>query len=175
MTDLRAIRFFGILAVINGALLTIGIWTGVFSFTLFLLTIPISALCLLVIEKIGSFLGNSLAGWTPGGVNVRDQFAADLERARYSKREGRFDEALNIVNDVLHKEPDFPDAVYLKAIILYEGFGRAETGLGYLNRVMESTPKGETLHEWASNYHEKIVKGMKERQSPQSPSGNTEK
>ena len=160
MTDLRAIRFFGILAVINGALLTIGIWTGVFSLSLFLLTIPISAVCLLVIEKTGSFLGNSLAGWTPGGVNVRDQFAADLERARYSKREGRFDEALHIVNDVLLKEPDFPNALYLKATILYEGFGRAETALGYLKRVIESIPEGETLHEWASNYYEKIMKGM---------------
>ena len=160
MTDLRAIRFFGILAVLNGALLTIGIWTGVFSLSLFLLTIPISALCLLVIEKTGSFLGNSLAGWTPGGVNVGDRFAADLERARYSKREGRFDEALNIVNDVLHREPDFPDAIYLKATILYEGFGRAETALGYLSRLMESIPEGETLHEWASGYHEKIMKGM---------------
>lgn len=175
MTDPRAIRFFGILAFMNGVLLTISIWTGVFSFFLFLLTLPLSALCILMIEKTGSFLGSLMSGWIPGSAGFCDQFAADLERARYSKREGRFDEALHIVNEVLHRVPDYPDALYLKATILYEGFGRAETALGYFNRVMESTPKGETLHEWASNAHQKIVKAMKERHSPGPPSDGGEK
>lgn len=163
MFNPRAIRFFMILVSINGALLMIGIFTGIFSFFLFFLTIPLSALGLLVIEKTGSFLGNILSAWTPGRVDYYDQFAADLQKSRYSKRMGHFDEALRIVNDVLHRVPDFPDALLLKAHIMWEGFGNAEASKAYLKRVKELVPKGEPLHQWASGYHDDVTKRVKSK------------
>jgi tetratricopeptide (TPR) repeat protein len=160
----QTIRFFMILGVLNGALLTIGIWTGVFSFLLFILTVPLSVLCLLTIERAGSLLGNILAGWTPGTAGRYDRYAADLARARHSKRSGHFDEALLIVNEVIHRAPEFPDALYLKAHILWDGFGNAEAAKSCLKKVKALVPKGEPLHRWALNYDAEVTRGIRERQ-----------
>ncbi|MFC1534327.1 tetratricopeptide repeat protein, partial [Thermodesulfobacteriota bacterium] len=75
-------------------------------------------------EKLGSGLGGIFTGWTSKTISLRDQLSADLEKARHSKRNGRFEESLDIINGVLNKDQSFPDALYLKAQILWEGFGR---------------------------------------------------
>jgi len=159
------IRFVGILGILNGALLTMGIWTGVSSVYLHLFTIPFSALCLFLIEKTGSSLGSIMSGWNPGRADYREQFSAELEKIKYSKRMEHFDDALRLVNELLHKDPDFPDALFLKAHILWEGFGNSEASKGILKRVKQLVPEDETLHRWASIYYDEVDKRMKDRQA----------
>ena len=55
-----------------------------------------------------------------------DALSADLEKARFSKGKGRFKEALRIINEVIDKDPKYPDALFLKARILWDGFGKRE-------------------------------------------------
>lgn len=55
---------------------------------------------------------------------LRDQFAGDVERIRILKRESRFTEALELAEVVLTRDPEHPEALLLKARILYEGFTR---------------------------------------------------
>ena len=160
----RIIRFLMWYGVLLGALVTIGGFSGLPVFTLrFFLPIAIIPLplCILsdyVVERLGSGFGGVLSGWTSRRLTTRETLAADMEKARYSKREGRFKEALTIVNRALDKEPDFPDALFLKARILWEGFGNREGAKSCLKKVMEAVPKNETLHRWALNHYHEITK-----------------
>lgn len=160
----RIIRFLMWYGVLLGALVTIAGWSGfpVFTLKLFLpiaiIPLPLCILFDYVVERLGSGFGGVLSGWTSRRLTTRESLAADLEKARYSKREGRFEEALTIVNRALDKEPDFPDALFLKARILWEGFGNREGARGCLKKVMEAVPKNETLHRWALNHYKEITK-----------------
>ena len=57
-----------------------------------------------------------------------ERFSCEINKIKYSKREGRFDQALQMVNNLLHQYPDFPEAMLLKAQILWVGYGKADTG-----------------------------------------------
>jgi tetratricopeptide (TPR) repeat protein len=172
MYDNRVIRFIMILGIMNGALLTISIWSGAFSVFLNLLTIPLAALCVFIIEKSGSAFGNLLSGWIPGRPDHYAQFSADLQKIKYSKRIGHFDEALSLVNELLYQAPDFPEALFLKAHILWEGFGNAEASKGYLKKIQQLVPEDETLHQWASNYYDEMTSGMEGRQTTKAADEN---
>lgn len=160
VTIVRFLMFYGI---ILGALLTLGIWAGgrLFTFKHVLLfsigAIPMSIFFIYALEKFGSGLGGLLSGWSPRRPTTRETLAADLEKARYSKREGRFQEALTIIDGVLDKDPNFPDALFLKAQILWKGFGNASVAKEYLKKVMQVVPKDETLHRWASSYYDEVT------------------
>jgi len=157
------VRFLMFYMIILGALLTLGIWAGgrLFTFKHVLLfsigAIPLSILFIYVLEKFGSGLGRFLSGWSSRRPTTRETLAADLEKARYSKREGRFQEALTIIDGVLDKDPNFPDALFLKAQILWKGFGNAGVAKEYLKKVMQVVSKDETLHRWASSYYDEVT------------------
>jgi hypothetical protein len=151
------------------ALLTICIFTGAKLFTykhffiFSLIAFLISILYAFVVEKAGSFLGGMLSGWTAKEVSLREQLSGDLEKARYSKRNNRFDEALNIINGVLERDEDFPDALFLKAQILWEGFEKPVESKNLFRRVMLLVPVGEHLYRWSSEYIDRITLKDKER------------
>jgi tetratricopeptide (TPR) repeat protein len=146
-----------LLGILNSALLTIYSFTGAFSIYLHLATIPLSLLMIVAIEKIGSFFGGSFSGWVPGLRDPRDQFAADLEKIKELKRTAHFPEALRLANDILRQDPEFSDVLYLKATILWEGFGNAEGAKGCLKKIKEILPENETLYRWVSSYYDEIV------------------
>ena len=157
MADPRVIRFFMLLGIFNSALVTIFAYTRAFSIYLHLATIPLSFLMIVVIEKLGSFFGGGFSGWIPGRLDPRDQFAADLEKIRECKRTEHFPEALRLANNILRQDPEFPDVLYLKATILWEGFGNAEGAKGCLKKIKEILPENETLYRWASSYYDEIM------------------
>lgn len=168
MTDPKMIRFFVVLAILNSALLAIFSYTRAFSVYLHLSTIPLSVLVIVIIEKLGSFFGGSvLSGWTPGRQDPRDQFAADLEKIRECKRTSHFTEALRLANHILRQDPEFPDALYLKATILWEGFGNMEGAKGCLKKIKEKVPKNETLYRWASSYYDEIMEAADTQKNTQ--------
>lgn len=133
------------------ALAVIQFCTSFVSYTvphLLLLALVPLPLCLLadfVIEMIGSGLGGFISGWSSRRATTRESLRADLHKATYSKREGRFQEALSTINAVLDKDPEFPDALLLKARILWEGFGRRHEARGCLKKVIELVPDGEVF------------------------------
>lgn len=144
--------------------MTIGGWTGIGIFTLkvflplAIIPLPLCILADYVVERLGSGAGGFLSGWSSRRATLRESLTADLQKARYSKREGRFEEALAIINSVLEKDPQFPDALFLKARILWEGFDNREGAQGCLKKVVQVAPKNETLHRWAINYYNEITK-----------------
>lgn len=162
------VRFLMSYGIMLAALLTLGIWAGgrLFTFKNVLLfsigAMPLSIFFIYVVEKFGSVLGGMLSGWSSRRPTIRETLAADIEKARYSKREGRFQEALTIIDDVLDKDPNFPDALFLKAQILWKGFRNAGSTQECLKKVMQLVPKDETLHRWALSFYDE-VSGMKGR------------
>jgi tetratricopeptide (TPR) repeat protein len=148
-------------------LLTLCIWnqgvlfTWKYFFILSLCAIPLSIFGAYTVEKLGSVLGG---GWASKKISPREQLSADLARARYSKGRGQFDEALNIINQVVQKDPAFPDALYLKAHILWEGYKDSSGALENLDKVMKLVQDPEEpLHRWAVNYYHEILKAYKNR------------
>ncbi len=150
-------RFLGILAVMNGAILIIGRVTDVIPLIFHLFTIPLSILCIYCADNLASGLGALLSDWIPKKSDRYSQFSADLAKSKLSKQRKHFAEALQLVNNILREEPDFPEARFLKAQILWEGFGNAEAAKGYLIRIRQLVPKGESLHTWASTYLEEMT------------------
>lgn len=73
---------------------------------------------------------------------------------------GRYDEALLAVGDALAKDPEFPEALFLKAQILLQGFEAISEANQCLIKVMKTEKDPDaTLHRWARNLYDDITKG----------------
>lgn len=157
---LNVIRFFLIILL---ALFAITMSTGgeLFTFKHLLLfslfSIPFCFLFAYCIERFGSVLGNAFSGWSSRKVSPRETLSADLEKAKSSKRNGNFREAIETIDQVLEKDPDFPEALYLKAQILWEGFEKRQEASECLGNVMRLVPQEDTLYRWASSFLKEII------------------
>lgn len=108
-------------------------------------------------DKIGAGVADTFYGTGKASRSLREQLSGELNQVRHHKMQERFDQALGIVDGVLDKDPDFPDALLLKGQILWEGFEDSAAAQGYFKRVMKVVPnKNETLHRWASNYYKEL-------------------
>ena len=95
--------------------------------------IPVSFL----VDKIGGTLGSFLSfRWGRTTISPRQRLAGKLDKSRYLKTQAEFTRALEVVNDVLGEDPDFPDALFLKAQILREGFDNLGAAKGCLKKIM---------------------------------------
>jgi len=111
-------------------------------------------------EGIGERSANLLYGLGHRRLLPKQRLEGELDKIRYSKQKKDFDKALRQVNEVLAKEPEFPEALFLKAQILWEGYGYREAAEGYLKKVLGVVKVGEPIHRWALGYHERVI-GMK--------------
>jgi len=89
---------------------------------------------------------------------LRDRLRADLSVARNLKMNEKYDLALRTINVVLSRDPAFPEALFLKAQIVWEGFGNRSAALSNLEKLMAAVP-GETdpLNRWAMHLHREIT------------------
>lgn len=161
---IRTIYYFLILSVVITILYY---FAAIESLLLLILLYFIMLICAIIlsifVEKVGSKAGSflSLSGrpdFRPGEV-----FAGDIERARHSKRSGQFDEALAIIDDVIKNAGELSSALFLKAQIQWEGFGNAAGAKRCLRKVMQIEAAESTLHTWASNLYNDIVRAVKEQ------------
>jgi hypothetical protein len=56
-----------------------------------------------------------------------------------------------VANDVLDQAPNFPEALYLKAHVLWEGYKNPWAAESYFKKVIELTEDREPIHRWASS------------------------
>lgn len=93
-------------------------------------------------------------------MGVRKQQASDLNVVRYQKLCHRFDDALIKIEEVLAKDPDFVEALLLKAQILWEGFEDCEAARGCLLKILAAEPNEKAVfHRWALNFYEDMTNG----------------
>jgi hypothetical protein len=94
---------------------------------------------------------------TRNTMPVRKQLASDLNLVRYHKLCHRFDDALLAVEEVLAKDPDFVEALLLKAQILWEGFEDANAAGGCLLNILAVEPdENAVFHRWALNIYKEL-------------------
>jgi hypothetical protein len=104
----------------------------------------------------GILSGNVLNG---GGGSLREQLAPELQRAKYFKRQKQFDQALIIVNGVLEKDMAYAEALFMKAVILWEGFGDSTAAKECLGRIMAMEPvESAMFRPWAASLYEELGK-----------------
>lgn len=92
-----------------------------------------------------------LCGWGREGTSQQDWLAGEMNKIRLLKRQRNFDKAFALVNDLLDKVPNLPEALYLKGHLLWEGFKNPWAAESYFRRVIELTEDNQPVHRWASS------------------------
>ena len=121
-----------------------------------LATVVCAPLAVWVADRVGEGSTNLLYGLGRETFQPHERLAGELDKIRHSKRQKDFDRALYLVNQVIDKAPDLPEALFLKAQILWEGFEN-QAAEGYLKKVLRLVKVGEPLHRWALSYHEQVI------------------
>ena len=106
---------------------------------------------------------------------VHDQLAGELVKARLMKASKRFDEALVVIDKTLHRLPDHPEALLLKAQVLWEGYSNYPAAKACLQKVIQMKPmkneKDETIRRWSKN----LLKEMLEEKRAQNRRAESDK
>ena len=89
------------------------------------------------------FIGKK-ANWS-----LHERFQSDLQQIRYAKANERYGEALTMVNMVLKKAPKWPEPLFLKAEILWDGFESLEESKEILRQIIKLTEHPDQYHVWA--------------------------
>ena len=89
---------------------------------------------------LGEGAVNTLYGLNRKTIGLRDRLAGDLNVVRYHKLCNRFDDALMALEKVLTEDPDFHEALFLKAQILWEGFDDREGARNSLMKIINAEP-----------------------------------
>ena len=90
-------------------------------------------------------------------TGARRQRITDLNVVRYHKLCHRFYDALRKVDEVLAEDPDFVEALFLKARILEEGFGDDKATRHCLQTILAVEPdEAAVFHRWARNLYQEL-------------------
>jgi len=153
-------RFAMIWILCFGVFFVIDVFTGAVPLFFLVFVPPVMAVIVMwIIEKASGLTARSFYGGRKAEWSVRQQLAGDLEKIRFSKRQGRYDDALLLATNFLKLLPHDSEALFLKAQILHEGFGYSESAKKCLEIIIKEIPATETLHLWASSYHKDITSG----------------
>jgi hypothetical protein len=97
-----------------------------------------------------------------GRLDARELRAGNNRRDNDDHRDGicgRFDEALTKIEDILALDPEFPEALFLEAQILWHGFEDADAAKQCLLKVFRVEPdKRAVFHRWALNLYGDVQK-----------------
>ena len=125
----------------------------------------ISAVASVLIGRASAYFSETPDGCnvTPPGIRrrksavLREHVAADLNVVRYHRLCHRFDFALIKIEAVLAKDPDFAEALLLRAQIMWEGFGDAHAARESLLKIIDvESDEKAVFHRWARNFYEKL-------------------
>lgn len=160
-------RFLSIYLFCLGVFLVIQIFTGGVPF-LFILLVPfiLAMTIMAILHKSADSLGGRFYGGPRLRLSMDETLKSDMDRVRFSKRSGRFEEALNIIGEVLKKAPDYPEALLIKAQIYHEEYGYNESARKCLQKIIDTAPGGSEVRRWADHYLEQMaLSGDKENEN----------
>ena len=113
------------------------------------LLIPFSV-CLIT-SRSADEVASCLCDWGREDKSQQDWLAGEINQIRLLKKQRNFDKAFASVNALLDKAPNFPDALYLKGHLLWEGFKNPWAAEKCFRRVIELTEDNQPVHRWASS------------------------
>jgi len=121
------------------------------------LCLLISALTVFISGSLGGIAGGLYGGREPIW-SIQERYSADLSSARVQKMNKQYDKSLLIIDKVLIKQPDFNEALFLKAQILAEGFDDIYDAKKCLTRILQTEPKHSQLFQWSDSLYKELVK-----------------
>jgi len=87
---------------------------------------------------------------------LREQLSGELTLGREEKKRGEYKEALLRMDAYLEQDPDFSEALLLKAQVLWEGLGLAEEARQVLLKIINTASKDDPAHAWARQIYQEI-------------------
>jgi tetratricopeptide (TPR) repeat protein len=157
-----ALPFLFIIGTIYGYLLggTRGTIIGILIGSI--LSVVAAFITILISDKFGETAGFLYRG-PKANWSIKEQLEGLLNQVRYHKMNKRFDQALLKVEEVLVKDPNLPEALLLKASVLWEGLNNPIEAKRCLEHILKITLKTDNYHLWASTFYSDIVKEEKKR------------
>ena len=123
----------------------------------FILSIVITPVVMFVLDKFSGGTSSLIYGGGHGTWSEREKLEGDLNTAKYYKMRKEYDQALKGVNDILKRDPEFSEALFIKAQILWEGFENSAAAKGNLKKIIEiKIDKDESIHRWASALYDEL-------------------
>lgn len=127
-----------------------------------LCALPGSIVAALTVEFLAGRPGDGSADVYYGMGRVdrtrRDQVLGTLSQARFHKMSQRYDLALACINEVLAADPDFPEALFVKAQILWDSDRKAAAAKQCLTHLMTTEPHQEAaFHRRAVSLYTEIM------------------
>ena len=124
--------------------------------------LTVSALAVFAVELLSGGIGdgsvNILYGTGRLDRTMRDQFIGTLSQARFHKMSQRHDLALGCVDEVLAAAPNYIEALFLKAQILWEGYRDSIGAKHCLLHVIKVEPDKEApFHRWSLALYKEIA------------------
>ena len=133
-----------------------------------LYAIPGSVVAASAVELLSGRLGsgsvNVLYGMGRNHRMPRDQLVGTLTRARVHKMNKCHDKALTCIEEVLDADPNFPEALFVKAQILWDGFQDGPAAKLCLINLMKAEPDKEAIfHRWAVSLYKEIATSQRKQ------------
>ena len=135
-----------------------------------LIALPGSIVAAFAFEIVSSIFWdgsvNILYGTGRVDRTFRDRFIGTLSQARFHKMSQRHDLALGCVDEVLAAAPNYTEALFLKAQILWEGYQEAAAAKQCLLQIMKVEPDKEVpFHRWSVSLYREIASSDQKRNS----------
>ena len=111
-------------------------------------------------ERLAELLGRLVALIKGTNEGHFEQLYIEVGRSRDKKDHREYAEALAILDRVLDRSPSFPEALFLKAQILWERHRDSKAAEVYLRKVLQVVPQGDALYRLAVTYQDEIT-GLK--------------
>lgn len=124
----------------------------------FILSLVITPVVMFVLDKFSGGTSSLIYGGGHGTWSEREQLEGDLNTVKYYKMRKEYDQALKAVNNILNRDPEFSEALLIKAQILWEGFENSASAKGNLKKIIETKKgKDEPIHRWASTLYDELT------------------
>jgi tetratricopeptide (TPR) repeat protein len=126
-------------------------------------SIPFAFVVSIITNKAGGALSKTFYGGRKPTWTIQEKFQSTLDQVMFLKRQKQFPQALAKVNEILSQEPDFSEALFLKAQILWEGYKSAQGAKRCLDKAKDFVPPHDHLYSWICNYDEMINDKLNKR------------
>jgi len=118
--------------------------------------IPLAIFINLIAGIFADLTGKLFGAGRKPSWTIKERFQSDIEQAMFFKRQQQYYRALKKVDEILNQAPEFAEALFLKAQILWEGYDTANGARRYLNMAVNCVSPEEHLHHWIHSYQNKI-------------------
>jgi tetratricopeptide (TPR) repeat protein len=115
--------------------------------------IVISIIIMYVMDAVSGAASGLLSGRREAVWTIREQVQGFLSQARFNKENENYPAALSYVNKVLEKDPDFAEALFLKAQVLWEGFGHSKAAIQFLEKILSLEDDNKMIQNQALMLH----------------------